>query len=553
MSGLFRMHPALWQLMQVRAAGRVQTMLQSLVQPRRLVVTILGVGLALIWLSNAILSILFRESYPVETFRNATTLMFTFYATWHLVRASWQRPESAIEWTDVERNHLMVLPFTLRQLTMYRLATVMSATVLKATIGGLLLLPDLSYPVLGWIGLWLGLTFVELIRLAVDSWTSGMRPKTYLAFRLAVVTTCVLAALLAMSIAVSRVFADGLDHTIPPVFLFFQALRDVCFEFPHTEIGELICAPFMVFVNLLSTTELTWVTGLWGALAVSMTAIMLHLVPALVLWSESWNRKNVKLIPQESRPRLMRRTRLNRDPSINWFPDALFWRQVMGAKQHATGVLMALIPPACLSAMPLFMKRLTNEVAFVNLVAGLAFYTFLLLPAALKFDFRRDYDRLFLLKMLPLSPFRIVLGQLATPVVITTMFQYAMLAFGYMMRPVEPWILLAAVVAFPPMNVVIYGWENLLFLIYPQRLKQEGIEVFLRTTVMFTAKGLAFAFLFAIVLVWVSTSSSIEHWTGINRRIVFGAGLWFVTAIIGAILIKLASRQFRSMEASLSH
>jgi len=105
MTGVFGMHPALWQLMQVRAAGRVQTMLQSLVQPRRLVVTILGVGLALIWLSNAILSIVFRESYPLETFRNATTLMFTFYATWHLVRASWQRPESAIEWTEVERNH----------------------------------------------------------------------------------------------------------------------------------------------------------------------------------------------------------------------------------------------------------------------------------------------------------------------------------------------------------------------------------------------------------------------------------------------------------------
>ena len=40
--------------------------------------------------------------------------------------------------------------------------------------------------------------------------------------------------------------------------------------------------------------------------------------------------------------------------------------------------------------------------AFLSTAGALAFYTFLLLPTALRFDFRRDLDRLALFKSLPI-------------------------------------------------------------------------------------------------------------------------------------------------------
>ena len=62
-------------------------------------------------------------------------------------------------------------------------------------------------------------------------------------------------------------------------------------------------------------------------------------------------------------------------------------------------------------------------VAFLLVVSGALFYSFVLLPEAIKFDFRLDSDHLCQLKMLPMTPTRVVLGQLATPVLLTCLFQ----------------------------------------------------------------------------------------------------------------------------------
>ena len=53
----------------------------------------------------------------------------------------------------------------------------------------------------------------------------------------------------------------------------------------------------------------------------------------------------------------------------------------------------------------------------------LAFYTFLLLPTAVRFDFRRDLDRMAMFKGLPISPAATVIGQTITPILIATRFK----------------------------------------------------------------------------------------------------------------------------------
>ena len=43
-----------------------------------------------------------------------------------------------------------------------------------------------------------------------------------------------------------------------------------------------------------------------------------------------------------------------------------------------------------------------------------------------------------------------------------------------------------------PLNVLVFGLDNLIFLLYPYRVQQEGLEIFLRTMLTFTGKGLLF-------------------------------------------------------------
>ena len=69
------------------------------------------------------------------------------------------------------------------------------------------------------------------------------------------------------------------------------------------------------------------------------------------------------------------------------------WRQAIGAHRHAGSLLLALVAPGVLACIPLLVHRDPKR-ALLDVVGALAFYSFLLLPAALKFDFRRDVDRL---------------------------------------------------------------------------------------------------------------------------------------------------------------
>ena len=112
----------------------------------------------------------------------------------------------------------------------------------------------------------------------------------------------------------------------------------------------------------------------------------------------------------------------------------LAWRQSMGVWRYVGSVLMALVTPALLSCLPLVVCR-DSRLALLKVVGALAFYSFLLLPCALKFDFRRDVARMALLKSLPLRPSTVVVGQLAVPVAITFGLQCAVLAVTALVRP----------------------------------------------------------------------------------------------------------------------
>lgn len=554
------LHPSFWLLTRLRGSGKIRTMLDSFFQPRKLAVSILGTVLAVIWLGNAVASILFREQYDPEGFRIWLTMMLTAYAGWHIVRVAWQKPEAAFDWTPAEQTWLIGSPFARRELIQYRLFTVLSATTIKAAIGTILLLPDLPLPWLGFFGIWSALALIELLRICCDLIAFTLDQDWYRSFR-----ACIIVGGAAILSAVS---VDALDmtrtaqanSTLPTFFLFIKSILAVAQTWIVSPTGLWISAPFHVFVELITNNQFSWAMTLNLSAAVAFISGMVMLVQIIDRWSCRLLRSR-----EQNPQKLAAAVRAANDPNqlVDWhLPQglvigsggAVLWRQLVGLNRHRTGALIAFLPPAILAAIPLFMSQLDDQNAVINFLGGLTFYSFLLLPSALKFDFRRDYDHLLLLKMLPLPAWKVVLGQLAVPVLATTAFQYAMLALAVVIRGMDSGILWAALVSFPVMNMAIYGWENLLFLLFPQRLKQEGIEVFLRTTVIFTAKGIAFAMLFALIFVWAMVAgqiseqlASVSHFLG-DRRLVFGVGLWCSIACTSWILTKLAARRFEHLD-----
>src|SRR4029078_8866452 len=97
----------------------------------------------------------------------------------------------------------------------------------------------------------------------------------------------------------------------------------------------------------------------------------------------------------------------------------LAWRQLVGARRHVGSLLTAMIAPAVLACAPCFVIANPN-IAFLSTTGTIAFYTFLLLPTALRFDFRRDLDRLAILKGMPITPTAAAIGQTVAPVRVAT-------------------------------------------------------------------------------------------------------------------------------------
>jgi hypothetical protein len=212
-----------------------------------------------------------------------------------------------------------------------------------------------------------------------------------------------------------------------------------------------------------------------------------------------------------------------------------------------------LIAPAVLATAPCFAVA-DRDMAFLASAGTLAFYTFLLLPTALRFDFRRDLDRLSTLKGLPLLPLAAAIGQTLTPILITTVFQCAVLTFVIVARSLPPHYLLLIMLIMTPLNALVFALDNLIYLLYPYRVQQEGLEIFLRTMLTFTGKGLLFTLGLMAMAGWGLAAAALAHgmspWTGnaISGYALFAWGMVVGPAALAAGLLYALARVYHKLD-----
>ena len=175
-------------------------------------------------------------------------------------------------------------------------------------------------------------------------------------------------------------------------------------------------------------------------------------------------------------------------------------------------------------------------------------------PPRCRFDFRRDLDRLATLKGLPITPAAAAIGQTLAPVLIATLFQSGVLAFAIVARSLPPHYLFAAMLVMIPLNVLVFGLDNLIYLLYPYRVQQEGLEIFLRTMLTFTGKGLLFALGLAAMSAWGFAAAVSTRWmaawtgVGVDAHAVFFAGMIAGPSLFAALVLCGLARVYRKMD-----
>jgi hypothetical protein len=229
-----------------------------------------------------------------------------------------------------------------------------------------------------------------------------------------------------------------------------------------------------------------------------------------------------------------------------WGPSwSLLWRQWIGLRQRWASVFIGLAIATLLIIVPVLSGR-DERIGFTYVVGSLVFYSLILLPANLKLDFRRDIDRMYLFKLLPLNPWKVVAMQIGVPVIVLTGYQTFVLTLTCLLQPVAASLWIGCLLVLVPLNVVIVALENLIYLWYPYRLNQEGIEVFIRTTLAFTGKSLLYGVGLGLVILWIWSTSALDRLNlfPLSRLHLFLVGVFAAQMVLAAATFGLLVRAY---------
>jgi hypothetical protein len=525
------------------------------------VLSCVGVVLAVFWLGNAALSILFRQAADPAVLQKWLPIGLALYALWHLVKVAYRRPEQGIEWTAAEREILGISPFSRRQLLTYRFVTVFSASILKAACFTLLMLPDLQLAAAGFCGALLALLFVEMWRTTVEIFAFQAQHATYRKLRIVVLAGVTCACLATVCIAFAGRERFQPSNVSASLAIFAHLANSAALMLQDTWLGTLLVSPFQLLADVILAERLSSIllvqVGLASVLVMGMTGLAVLTDRHFALRRESSARRHYDHLEthleatQASRKATRRIIRMT--PNCGW--KALAWRQCLGLWQYWPSVVIALVAPTVLSLLPLFIYR-DPVVTMLHVTGSLAFFSMLLLPPALRFDFRRDVDRMTLLKTLPIKPLAVVIGQTIVPVCVAVAFQLLVLTLAVLIRPLHPAFVASAWLLLIPMNVLVFGLDNLIFLLYPHRPNQEGLEIFLRTTLTFTAKGMLFAIALLLAAGWALLAGVLAHHVASGgdpatvARPLFAGGVWLMLVAAAVVTMQLNVRAFQHYDPS---
>ncbi|MCA9216149.1 MAG: hypothetical protein KDB27_23940 [Planctomycetales bacterium] len=551
-------HPAIPLLLKTKYRAAFRKCRRAFSTPRRAILSGLSVLFAIVFVFQAVLGILFREPAGHEQFSRTVPLGLLVYTLWHLVRTTFKRPEEPIEWTPTEIEQLSGAPFTRLDLLCYRFGAILNAALIKALSFSILMIPDLEIWFCGFVGAFLALLFVDLWRMWIEIVMWGIDDRTYVRIRnaMAAIVAAFTISTLTIAFSSASIWNSG---PLPVTVSILRHILIAAASLRDTYVGVACELPLRLFSTVIAaqTVSPAVLAALAGA-ALLVGSMVFAVVRADEYFDKSKLAQERKKYSQHGHAYSESDAFDLANISIARIPwqaglGPLAWRQALGAMNYRTSLLFSLAIPAVLACLPVAAYDNANLI-LLNVVGALVFYSFLLLPTALKFDFRRDLDRMVILKSLPLRPLAVVGGQLATPVLISTLYQAGVLAAVCLLRPMAPHLVLASVALLVPLNILIFAIDNALFLWYPYRLNQEGIAIFLRTTLMFTAKGILFFLALLVTVFWAHSCGLFSEMLAarydftVDHRVVFGIGMWLFIMASACASVHAVVRAFRQFD-----
>ena len=549
-------HPALRSLFLQNVAAKTSKAIRALKSPRRIVVTVCAIVLGCVWLSQIVMSIFLREPADPSMLRERIALGLIGFLLFQMLKIVYRKPVEPFEWTPSETQILKTAPISRSALVVYRMTTTAISAALKSLCFVLVMIPDLNYMLAGFIGMTLGLCFLELVRIITEVIIYGVG-KRYLKFIRIAATIAVAGVVGSAIFTVAN--QPGVEQKLasPAAYQFLLAIALQIAEYTRTAVGAFIAYPFRCFSDIILTQAVDGqllqrlLTGCGFVLAAAYSAMVANrwMVGATQRQDQTNLARLNSLSATEKTTADNRRSPV-RVP-LRWRGiGAVAWRQFHSAWNYRSSLLVSFSIPIALCCVPMFASTPPANAALF-LVASLLFYSYLLLPAALMLDFRRDVDRMAVLKKLPIEPINIVIGQLAAPVVLCSVFQAIVFIIASFAGVASYGFLTICWLAIVPMNALIFASENIIFMLHPYRRNKEGADVLIRSVLTFTGKGAIWVLALSGLLVWALASSFLAKQLGLTGTAlsfavggIFLAGTSTGVSLLAYLCIRCLARMF---------
>ena len=219
------------------------------------------------------------------------------FLVFQILKVLFQKPVEPFEWTPSETQILKTAPLKRRDLIIYRLTTTAIAAMLKAFCFVLVMIPDLNFLLAGFVGMSLGLFFLELQRINAEAFLFGISKRTKFILKFIAAALVLLVVGFATSTVISQ---PGVNEKLssPAAWQFLLAIVLQIAEYTRSSIGAALTSPFRCFSDIILSMSIDrqlFVNLLAGIALVSMAcygALMSNCWMAKAL--QRRDRKNLK-------------------------------------------------------------------------------------------------------------------------------------------------------------------------------------------------------------------------------------------------------------------
>ena len=562
------MNRALWLLIGLQARGWVRKAWRSLATLKGALLILLGLAVFVPWVMSLFLTPRGAAAIPPESLLRFGPVVFLIYCAMTVL---FSKGERAIYFNPAEVNFLFPGPFTRRQLLAFKLIENILRGLLPVLVMSVVFFVHARWYLSCFLGLFLATLFLQLFTMSVNLLAITLGASAYTRGR---------RLLLAVLIAVVAVAILQAGRVAGP------AGAGALFErIEGSALWQAIATPLRWFVHLFLVEPGDWLElARYAALSGGVIALFVLLVFGLdAQYLESAATASERIYTQLQRMRRGEASGLRLSggaekarlslPVFPWWGGIgpVAWRQTLTAFRSLGRLALIVCILGAILAGPLIAEseggRQNREVMAPIVAFGVLLYLSLLMTALVPFDFRGDLDRMEVLKSLPLPAWRVAVGQLLVPIALITLLQVLVLgAVQAVWGEVEP-LMLAGMAFALPLNFLVFGIDNLLFLWFPSRIMASNpgdfqamgrnmLFLIVKTLVVIGAAALGGVFALVAYLLTGGRFVSdprVGHMafelTGGSREVAVVVG-WTALSACAAALVPLLALAFKAFDVS---